>query len=105
MSYGFASGRLKDLGDGVYANEFADHFGGQQNHQNSGSQDECGNRYEGPRTEVLLPALRAFRRNDGRTSVAILWLIDGNRPTSWDLIGAAVAIVGMAIIMLGPQAV
>lgn len=39
-------------------------------------------------------------------AVAILWLwlIDGNRPTSWDLIGAAVAIVGMAIIMLGPRA-
>jgi small multidrug resistance family-3 protein len=38
-------------------------------------------------------------------AVAILWLwlIDGNRPTSWDLIGAAIAIVGMAIIMLGPQ--
>ncbi len=40
-------------------------------------------------------------------AVAILWLwlIDGNRPTSWDLIGAAIAIVGMAIIMLGPRAV
>jgi small multidrug resistance family-3 protein len=40
-------------------------------------------------------------------AVAILWLwlIDGNRPTSWDLMGAAVAIVGMAIIMLGPRAV
>lgn len=39
-------------------------------------------------------------------AVAILWLwlIDGNRPTSWDLFGAAVAIVGMAIIMLGPRA-
>lgn len=33
-----------------------------------------------------------------------LWLIDGSRPTSWDLIGASVAIVGMAIIMLGPRA-
>ena len=40
-------------------------------------------------------------------AVAILWLwlIDGNRPTSWDLIGAGVAIVGMAIIMLGPRGV
>ncbi len=32
-----------------------------------------------------------------------LWLVDGNRPTSWDLVGAAVAVTGMVIIMLGPQ--
>lgn len=39
-------------------------------------------------------------------AVAILWLwlVDGSRPTSWDLIGAAVCIIGMAIIMLGPRA-
>lgn len=39
-------------------------------------------------------------------AVAILWLwlVDGNRPTSWDLIGAGVAVIGMAIIMLGPRA-
>lgn len=38
-------------------------------------------------------------------AVAILWLwlVDGNRPTSWDLVGAAVAVTGMAIIMLGPR--
>jgi small multidrug resistance family-3 protein len=38
-------------------------------------------------------------------SVAIvwLWLVDGNRPTSWDLLGAAVALAGMAIIMFGPR--
>ena len=38
-------------------------------------------------------------------SVAILWLwlIDGQRPGSWDLIGAAVAITGMAIIMFAPR--
>lgn len=38
-------------------------------------------------------------------SVAVLWLwlIDGQRPSSWDLVGAAVAITGMAIIMLGPK--
>lgn len=34
-------------------------------------------------------------------AVVWLWLIDGNRPTAWDLTGAAVAIAGMAIIMLG----
>lgn len=32
-----------------------------------------------------------------------LWLVDSQKPTSWDLVGAAVAIVGMAIIMLGPR--
>jgi small multidrug resistance family-3 protein len=39
--------------------------------------------------------------------VAILWLwvVDGIRPTRWDLIGAAVAVAGMAIIMLGPRTV
>jgi small multidrug resistance family-3 protein len=40
-------------------------------------------------------------------AVAILWLwlVDGNRPTSWDVVGAAVAVVGMAIIMMGPRPV
>jgi small multidrug resistance family-3 protein len=32
-----------------------------------------------------------------------LWLVDGVRPTSWDLIGAAIAITGMAVIILGPR--
>jgi small multidrug resistance family-3 protein len=32
-----------------------------------------------------------------------LWIIDGNRPTTWDIVGAAVALAGMAIIMLGPR--
>lgn len=36
-------------------------------------------------------------------AVLWLWLVDGTRPTPWDLLGAAVAIVGMAIIMLGPR--
>lgn len=35
-------------------------------------------------------------------AIVWLWLVDGNRPTPWDLIGAGVAITGMAIIMLGP---
>jgi small multidrug resistance family-3 protein len=37
--------------------------------------------------------------------VAILWLwiVDGIRPTVWDLTGALVAAVGMAIIILGPR--
>jgi small multidrug resistance family-3 protein len=38
-------------------------------------------------------------------SVAILWLwvVDGIRPTRWDLAGAIVTAIGMAIIMLGPR--
>ena len=32
-----------------------------------------------------------------------LWLVDGDRPSSWDLIGAAITITGMAVIMLGSR--
>ncbi len=37
--------------------------------------------------------------------VAILWLrvFERQRPTGWDLAGAAIAILGMAIIVLGPR--
>lgn len=39
-------------------------------------------------------------------SMAILWLwlVDAVRPTAWDLVGSAVALVGMAIIMFAPRA-
>jgi len=33
-----------------------------------------------------------------------LWLVDGHRPTTWDVAGTAVALLGMAIIMMGPRA-
>ncbi|MBA1290586.1 YnfA family protein [Pseudomonas japonica] len=38
--------------------------------------------------------------------VAILWLwqVDGIKPTTWDLVGAFVALSGMAIIMFAPRA-
>ena len=36
-------------------------------------------------------------------AISWLWLVDGTRPTSWDLLGAAVALAGMTIIMLGPR--
>lgn len=36
-------------------------------------------------------------------AIVWLWLVDGHRPTQWDLLGAAVAIGGMAIIVLGPR--
>jgi small multidrug resistance family-3 protein len=32
-----------------------------------------------------------------------LWLVEGRAPTRWDLIGAAVAVAGMAIIVLGHE--
>lgn len=37
--------------------------------------------------------------------VAILWLwaIDGIKPTMWDIVGAMVALLGMAIIMFAPR--
>lgn len=37
--------------------------------------------------------------------VAILWLwsVDGIRPTTWDVVGSLVALLGMAIIMFAPR--
>ncbi|MBY8110920.1 YnfA family protein [Vibrio fluvialis] len=37
--------------------------------------------------------------------VAILWLwiVDGIRPTLWDILGVTVALFGMAIIMFAPR--
>lgn len=32
-----------------------------------------------------------------------LWTVDGIRPTRWDILGAAVALAGMAIIMFAPR--
>jgi small multidrug resistance family-3 protein len=32
-----------------------------------------------------------------------LWLVDGSRPTQWDLLGAGIAVTGMFIIMFGPR--
>lgn len=34
-----------------------------------------------------------------------LWLVDGQRPTRWDLVGAAVTVIGMAIIIFAPRPV
>jgi small multidrug resistance family-3 protein len=37
--------------------------------------------------------------------VAIIWLwgVDGIKPTAWDILGAIVALIGMAIIMFAPR--
>lgn len=32
-----------------------------------------------------------------------LWTVDGIRPTTWDIVGSAVALCGMAIIMFAPR--
>ena len=37
-------------------------------------------------------------------AIVWLWAVDGIRPTVWDLVGSAVALVGMAIIMFAPRA-
>lgn len=52
------------------------------------------------------PAGRVYAAYGGvYVAVALLWLwrVDGIRPTVWDLAGAAIALGGMAIIMLAPR--
>ena len=36
-------------------------------------------------------------------SLIWLWAVEGSRPDRWDLIGAAICILGAAIILLGPR--
>ena len=38
-------------------------------------------------------------------SVALvwLWLVDGEKPTTWDMVGGSIALLGMAIIMFAPR--
>lgn len=37
------------------------------------------------------------------SAIAWLWLIEGAKPDRWDLIGAAICLVGAAIILFGPR--
>jgi small multidrug resistance family-3 protein len=37
------------------------------------------------------------------TAVVWLWLVENQRPDRWDLLGAAVCLVGVSIIVLGPR--
>lgn len=37
-------------------------------------------------------------------AIGWLWWVDGIRPTQWDLLGSAIALLGMAIIMFAPKA-
>lgn len=32
-----------------------------------------------------------------------LWVVDGIRPTIWDIVGSSIALAGMAIIMFAPR--
>lgn len=36
-------------------------------------------------------------------AIVWLWIVDGIRPTGWDLLGSAIALLGMAIIMFAPR--
>lgn len=36
-------------------------------------------------------------------AIAWLWLVDGVRPSGWDIVGSVVALTGMAIIMFAPR--
>ena len=49
---------------------------------------------------------RAFAAYGGvyiAASLVWLWLIEGHRPDRWDLTGAAICLVGAAIILWGPR--
>ncbi len=37
------------------------------------------------------------------TAILWLWAVDGIRPTTWDVVGSGIALVGMAIIMFAPR--
>ncbi len=37
------------------------------------------------------------------TALLWLWLVDGERPHLWDVLGASIALLGMAIIMFAPR--
>jgi len=37
------------------------------------------------------------------TALLWLWLVDGIKPTLWDMLGGSVALLGMAIIMFAPK--
>lgn len=37
------------------------------------------------------------------SAILWLWAVEGIRPTSWDLVGSSVALVGMGIIMFAPR--
>ena len=38
------------------------------------------------------------------TAVCWLWLVEGQRPDLWDVLGAAISVTGMLLIFFGPRA-
>jgi small multidrug resistance family-3 protein len=49
---------------------------------------------------------RAYAADDGvyiTASILWLWWVEGQRPNRWDLTGAAICLVGAAIILWGPR--
>ncbi len=38
------------------------------------------------------------------SSLVWLWAVEGHRPDRWDTVGAAICLVGAAVILLGPRA-
>jgi len=51
---------------------------------------------------------RAFAAYGGvyiAASLLWLWAVEGARPDRWDLVGAAVCLIGAAIILFGPRPV
>ncbi|HUD43072.1 MAG TPA: YnfA family protein [Dokdonella sp.] len=38
-------------------------------------------------------------------ALAWLWLVDSVRPSAWDIVGASIALTGMAVIMFAPRSV
>jgi small multidrug resistance family-3 protein len=59
---------------------------------------------------TLVPASaagRAFAAYGGvyiAASLVWMWAVEGARPDRWDLIGAAICLVGAAVILAGPRA-
>jgi small multidrug resistance family-3 protein len=54
------------------------------------------------------PAGRTYAAYGGvyvASAVVWLWLVDGQRPDRWDLLGAVICITGMAIIFFAPRRV
>lgn len=53
------------------------------------------------------PSGRTFAAYGGvyiGAAIAWLWLIDGVKPSAWDIAGALVAVAGMGLIMFQPRA-
>jgi small multidrug resistance family-3 protein len=49
---------------------------------------------------------RAFAAYGGvyiAASVVWLWVVEGQRPDRWDVVGSVICLVGAAIILLGPR--